>query len=112
LGTQSALAGHHLPQFAHSDDALGYHFAFVALPGALSKAQTQSITDLSMPVVVAAPNSDNAFLAEWMKSHQVDFALVRPDKIVFAAGKAADLTSVLRQLAQWVNYTYAYGQVG
>jgi 3-(3-hydroxy-phenyl)propionate hydroxylase len=101
LDAASQLAGHPFPQFdagrdeaaRRLDDLIGYRFALVAAPDALSA------TDLdwaaSRAVGVWRPGVDfadtNGRVTAWMRDRRIAFALVRPDRCIFAAGASSAL---------------------
>ena len=45
------------------------------------------------------PEVDGA-LARWMRERGVDFALVRPDRVIFSAGRITELPRALAALAR------------
>lgn len=102
LGAQSILAGHHLPQFGFSDDAMGYRFAFIALPNTLTTTQMQELDGLGMTIVLAERGENSEPFILWLHQNKLDFAIVRPDKIIFAAGKTMEIEGAINQLKQWI----------
>jgi 3-(3-hydroxy-phenyl)propionate hydroxylase len=103
----SALHGVHLPQVeawrdgarCPSDDLLGYRFALVSLapvgPRELQRAVALEVAPWRLGADLA--EVDGA-LARWMRERDVEFALVRPDRVVFSAGRLDDLPRALGAL--------------
>jgi len=90
------LAGYHLPQVTIAEQALlsdeltGYRNTLVAVPGALDAGKLKAAEQKQMVIVNNAPG-----LSQWLTGKGVDFAIVRPDKIIFGAGKADTFYNVL-----------------
>lgn len=103
LSPHAALAGRHLPQYelpdhTLTDDHLGYRWTLVARPGRLTAAQLQAAEYHGLPLL--PPDLTTAFTA-WLDQYQIDFAIVRPDKIVFGAGTATRFPALLAELAMF-----------
>jgi 3-(3-hydroxy-phenyl)propionate hydroxylase len=90
LNAQSPLAGTHLPQANLSDDLIGYRFALIALPGVLSPEQFKTAEGKTFLVLDRQP-----VFTEWLQKHEVDFAIIRPDKIVWGAAKADEFDKMI-----------------
>jgi 3-(3-hydroxy-phenyl)propionate hydroxylase len=90
------LAGYHLPQVNLAEQALlsdeltGYHNTVIAIPGTLDAGKIKAAEQKEMIVLHNAPH-----FSQWLAGNGVDFAIVRPDKIIFGAGKADAFYSVL-----------------
>ncbi len=109
LDEEAALRGQHLPQVeawrggarAPSDDVLGYRFALVSL-APVAAAELRRAEALDVDVLRLGrdlPEVDGA-LARWMRERGVDFALVRPDRVIFSAGRVTELPRALAALAR------------
>lgn len=92
------LRGHHIPRATlHGDQdldgALGYRFGLIArddlaLPGALPEE-----------VALLRVHADlDGGLRRWMDERRLDFVLVRPDRLLFSAGRLGDLPRALATL--------------
>jgi 3-(3-hydroxy-phenyl)propionate hydroxylase len=110
LDAASRCPGQHLPQVQvhHAgraqllDDLLGYRFVlviraeYVTVP-LLAWAEARAIG-------VFRPGADfvetTGALAAFMHTHNLDFALVRPDRHIFGAGRADELARVQAALAE------------
>lgn len=100
IASKSKLSGQHLPQFLLtenqlSDDAIGYKWALIHTASVFAKK------DISLPLknLYLVPNS--SVWEEWLKSKKIDFVLVRPDKIIFGAGKVQDWEKVWEEYQKW-----------
>ncbi len=107
----SPSAGTPLPQFEVSvdggmrmtDDVIGYRFALIAAPGSLSAddvawADTRGIVVWRIGDELGGPSGP---LATWMETQNADFVLVRPDRFVFAAGAARDISRAREAFDGW-----------
>jgi len=112
LDETSALRGQHLPQVpallqggeALLDDLIGYRPALVARPGVLTEAdldwaRRRGVSLWRPGVELLEPQYA---LARWLRDARVDFALARPDRIVFGAGDAASLPRVRGAFDRWL----------
>jgi len=110
LDPAARCPGLHLPQVRvrHRerehllDDLLGYRFALVirpecVTPDLLAWADARSIC-LLRPGADFVETTDA--LASFMRTHDLDFALVRPDRQIFGAGVARELPRVQAALAR------------
>jgi 3-(3-hydroxy-phenyl)propionate hydroxylase len=102
LDGDAPLAGRSLPQVdvlfegtvRRLDDVLGYRFALVSLPAALSAPDVEWAAARSVGlwrVGVDFTERDGGRLERWMRERGIDFALVRPDRCIFSAGAARAL---------------------
>lgn len=113
------IAGHLMPQpkvrtengsLTLLDDVLGSGFAIVARKGALAAAQSsiaQLARQVPLKLVEIGPVAGGHVVTDaegkldrFLKEHDSDFAIVRPDRYVFDAGKGPDAASVLVKLAR------------
>lgn len=83
-GVTTPLSGTFLPQTGNSDDVIGYRFALVVKPGTLTEQQLHQAANAGMVII------DDTY-SQWLDKHTIDFAIVRPDKIITLAGKAGEL---------------------
>lgn len=94
------------------DDVLGNRFCLLSRAGCLDLAP-KFIESLgqNMPFkhvefgnrdFGAIIGDDEGLLAGWFDSHQVDVALIRPDRYIFDAGKAEALGDVIRGFKQQI----------
>jgi 3-(3-hydroxy-phenyl)propionate hydroxylase len=89
-------AGRPLPQANRSDDALGYRWALLALPEWPAPLLRQEAFRKGIK-----PLGQSEFLMGWMRREGLQWALVRPDKTLFAAGNSeADCLRALGEMAQ------------
>lgn len=107
LDEGAELRGVHLPQVevwrdgarAPSDDVFGYRFALVSLgalpPEEVARARALDVVPWRLGADLA--EVDGA-LARWMRERDVEFALVRPDRVLFSAGRAAELPRAIVRL--------------
>jgi 3-(3-hydroxy-phenyl)propionate hydroxylase len=102
VNSSNKLAGTHLPQHLLSngfftDDLVGYQFALVCNADLLSNADIVSLKQSGITLVYEKIESAiNPFFI-WLKNNCIDFALVRPDKIIFDTGKIENLSIVLNR---------------
>jgi 3-(3-hydroxy-phenyl)propionate hydroxylase len=81
------------PQTNRLDDRLGAGWAAVVLP-----ADTSAMRALSRAgPTVHDPGSDGA----WLRRHGLSWALLRPDRYVFACGAAGDMTAITASVGAW-----------
>jgi 3-(3-hydroxy-phenyl)propionate hydroxylase len=100
LCTGTLLAGMHLPQFLPANGQLTDklaegRFMLVCRPGMLTGEQRARLHVL---VII-----DTIPFIQWLDEHHIDFALVRPDKIIYGTGKAAAWEDMLKKLRAAVN---------
>lgn len=111
LCREAALAGHHFPQVKVTvngqaqelDDVLGYRFALVTSAGnatatlrAWAQAHDIGVWELGQELVEV----DGA-LSRWMQEKKIEFALVRPDHLIFGAGTMLQLAAVQTAFDSW-----------
>jgi 3-(3-hydroxy-phenyl)propionate hydroxylase len=109
----SPLGGRHLPQVpvrvrggrdaVMLDDVLGYRPALLTrgerADEAAEWAQARGVAAHRVGREIV---DDDGRLSAWMDRHRCDFALVRPDRVVFGAGRARDLARVGRAHDAWL----------
>lgn len=108
----SSRAGRPLPQVpvrldggvGWLDDLLGYRFALVARAGAVadSDAEWAERRDIGLWRLGVDVEEVDGRLARWMDGERVDFALARPDRQLFGAGRAGDLARVRAAFDRWI----------
>lgn len=113
LTALSPVCGHFLPQpFQETerlderlDDRLGYRFALVARPDVLSPEEIAWAEARGIAVLTRGRDlpDESGVLGAWFGAHRLEFALVRPDKIVFAAGPRVRLAAARQEWDQWMN---------
>lgn len=96
----SKLFGQHLPQFVMaenrlSDDEIGYKWALIYAPSIFAKEGVF----LGIENIHLVPNTD--IWEEWLRANRIDFAFIRPDKIIFGAGKIHNWKSVYEEYQKW-----------
>ncbi|TAE03654.1 MAG: hypothetical protein EAZ97_01190, partial [Bacteroidetes bacterium] len=100
LSSKSALAGKHFPQFELNkqltDDLIGYRFAVAILPNTLTNSQIDALKTQNILILNEILEFQPLF-SDYLKKNKVDFALIRPDKIIFAAGKSADFDLIFKE---------------
>ncbi|MFM2307668.1 MAG: hypothetical protein RLZZ367_2337 [Bacteroidota bacterium] len=90
------LSGKHLPQVAiagrhlQSDDLTGYCSVVISKKGALTSIQLKNAETKNIRAI-----HNPALYNQWLNQHGIDFAIVRPDKIIFGTGKATQFDEVL-----------------
>jgi 3-(3-hydroxy-phenyl)propionate hydroxylase len=103
LSKHSALSGKYLPQFAINnqltDDIIGYNFVLVALPNSLTTEQIKQVKDKNFVILHENIDLSQTNYATWLQKNDIDFALIRPDKIIFGAGKKAKFDVIFSELA-------------
>lgn len=93
INTSSSLAGSQFPQTnSLSDNLIGYRFALIT-NAALTEEQMKRLSQKGLMVIDREP-----LFVHWLKENDVDFALVRPDKVIYAAGKLEYLTQHLNSV--------------
>ena len=118
---RSPLAGEHLPQVrlhapsslafdgqgaagdrdeAWTDDAIGYRGALVFARGAAAPSLRATEWARTRGIAVRRLGEDlvetEGRLGRWMSGHKADFALVRPDRLIFGAGRSQALERIQR----------------
>ncbi len=96
----SSLFGHHLPQFRMSkdmlsDDKIGYQWTLIYSP-LIFESEGISLNTCPIPL---SPGED--IWEEWLRNNGIDFAIIRPDKIIFGAGKIQSWTTVYQEYRKW-----------
>jgi 3-(3-hydroxy-phenyl)propionate hydroxylase len=96
------LAGTHLPQFMLSggqlsDDIIGYRFALVCRPGLLTNEHAAKLRSAQVAMLHILTDINQTPFIQWLADNTIDFAIARPDKIIFSAGSAAAMDTVLQQ---------------
>ncbi|MBL7818007.1 MAG: FAD-dependent monooxygenase [Saprospiraceae bacterium] len=96
----SKLCGQHLPQFVMaenrlSDDEMSYKWALIYAPSIFAKEGVS----LDIENIHLIPSAD--IWEEWLKANKIDFAFIRPDKIIFGAGKIHNWKSVYEEYRKW-----------
>jgi len=86
------------------DDLLGYRFALVVKPGALSDGDAGWAAERGIDVWRVGVDFDETAgrFAGWMRERGLDFALARPDRHLFAAGAARDLARARAAFDRWL----------
>lgn len=109
LDAASALRGQHLPQVdvwrdgarCPSDDALGYRFALVSTAPVPARDLQRAVGLDVAPWRLGADLAEvDGALARWMREREVEWVLVRPDRVVFSAGRLDELPRALGSLAR------------
>lgn len=85
----SNLAGTHLPQIATAGDATTYQWQLVYNAQLLNNYQLSKLKNKALHLVC------NSEVSKWLHKNKSSFALVRPDKIVFATGNSDAYESAL-----------------
>ena len=105
LPEKPKLSGHHFPQFkaiisgktVYSDDVIGYQSTLFSIPNSLPKNHLE----IAKQTGIADFNKNSAFnlfqtdIQNWLGENNVDFVIVRPDKIIFGAGKKGLFTQIV-----------------
>lgn len=90
------LAGKHLPQVdvagrhLQSDDLTGYCSVVISKQGALTPIQLKNVETKKIQII-----HNNTIYNQWLNQQGIDFAIVRPDKIIFGTGKVTQFDEVL-----------------
>jgi 3-(3-hydroxy-phenyl)propionate hydroxylase len=86
------------------DDLVGYRFALVARAGAIGDADAGWAS--ARGIGLWRPGVDfeevDGRLVRWMEREGVDFALARPDRQLFAAGRAGGFARVRAAFDRWI----------
>ena len=111
LEAGSPIAGTPLPQvdvgrgdrLRKLDDLLGYQFALIASPGALRPVDLEWAAGRGIGVWRVGEDLDepDGQLADWMEAKDSEFVLVRPDRIVFASGRAREMQRARDAFDRW-----------
>lgn len=101
LSKNSVLSGKHLPQYIInkqlSDDIIGYNFVLVALPNSLTAEQINQLKAKNFVILHEHIDLLQTSYATWLQKNDIDFAIIRPDKIIFGAGKCAKFEVILSE---------------
>ncbi len=82
-----------------SDDALGYRFALVSTAPVPARDLQRAVSLEVAPWRLGADLAEvDGALARWMRERDVEFALVRPDRVIFSAGRLDALPRALDAL--------------
>ena len=86
------------------DELLGYRFALVAAPGALADGDAEWAAGRGVGVWRVGDDFEETGgrLVQWMRERQLDFALARPDRYIFAAGTSGDLARARAEFDRWL----------
>jgi 3-(3-hydroxy-phenyl)propionate hydroxylase len=100
IDKSSKLSGHHLPQFQLpnnrlSDDEIGYQWTLIYRPSVF-KNEGISLDDCNISLM---PSED--IWEEWLRKNRIDFAIIRPDKIIFGAEKIQNWKIVYEEYKKW-----------
>jgi 3-(3-hydroxy-phenyl)propionate hydroxylase len=79
------------------DDALGPDWAVLGAPGRAG-ARAWAALGARRPELEDADGTIGA----WLRARDADWAAVRPDRVVFAAGRAADAEAAAREAGAWL----------
>jgi 3-(3-hydroxy-phenyl)propionate hydroxylase len=96
----SKLSGQHLPQFQFpnntlSDDKMGYNWTLIYATSAFHTADI-SLETYNIPLM-----SNSEIWEEWLRKNRIDFAIIRPDKIIFGTGKVQNWNTVYANYSKW-----------
>jgi 3-(3-hydroxy-phenyl)propionate hydroxylase len=96
----SKLAGQHLPQFqlpnsTLSDDKMGYNWTLIYATSAFNKE------DISLETCKIPLMSNSEIWEQWLRKNRIDFAIIRPDKIIFSAGRVQNWNTVYANYRKW-----------
>jgi 3-(3-hydroxy-phenyl)propionate hydroxylase len=94
------LTGTHLPQFLlsnrlYTDDIIGYQFTLICNVGLLNYTDIVALRETGIMLLQEKIDASINPFFTWLKKNDIDFALVRPDKIIFGTGKIENLNIVL-----------------
>ncbi|MFN0203856.1 MAG: FAD-dependent monooxygenase [Bacteroidia bacterium] len=103
LYEKSVLAGEHLPQFTVfneqlTDDIIGYQFALIARTNTFTESQIMTLKDKNVFILSEEIDIETTPFPNWLAEKQTDFVIVRPDKIIFGAGKKVDFEKIVAAL--------------
>jgi hypothetical protein len=108
---RSRLAGAPLPQVEvrhdaatiRLDDMLGYHFALISRPNVLTASDIDWSTSRRIRIFRLGTELVDADhrLERWMTDEALDFALVRPDRHLFAAGRSTEFERIRGEFDRW-----------
>ena len=80
------------------DDLLGNRFALISR-ASISQIQTKEFTQIvNGQVLQLGMDFHSVVFEEWLLQYKIDFAIIRPDRYIFDAGKMAVLDTVLNDL--------------
>lgn len=113
LSATHRFAGQHLPQpsvdctaiTSSLDDQLGFEFSLLMRAGGVSGAQRAWCEAHAVRVHVCDADATEPLqeLRAWLDAQQFDFVVVRPDKIVFAAGQRTQFATAQAALQRWLS---------
>jgi len=108
----SRVAGKPIPQVdvvrngvpCRLDDVLGYRFALLVRDAALADEHVEWANAHGVRIQVVGRDfvDTTGGLDRWMRERDLDFALARPDRYLFAGGRASDLDRSTRALDAWL----------
>jgi hypothetical protein len=115
VDAESKLAGHPLPQVPVRregascllDDLLGYRFSLVVRDARLAAEATEWARERDIGVwhlgedFVESSADAAVGLSRWMRDGALDFALARPDRHLFAVGRASELPRARAAFERW-----------
>jgi 3-(3-hydroxy-phenyl)propionate hydroxylase len=113
LGKTGKLTGHQLPQFKitkydenlWSDNLLDFRFNLINVSGTFSGETLSLLDNLGIKLINQEPDFryfQNDF-QNWLKENKTDYAIVRPDRVIYSTGKTEDLKSDLLSLTEKLN---------
>lgn len=100
LPFKSKQVGRHIPQFStiegdKTDDLLGYHFILIVKNNILTRTQLVELNQKGIFIFSEQNTSAQNAFDKWLYQNELDFVLIRPDKIILAAGKMPTLQEVI-----------------
>ncbi len=103
INYKDKLAGSHLPQYLLSnglltDDVIGYRFALLCNHTLFNNFEIATLRERGILVIHEISKSINSQFLKWLDKNDIDFALVRPDKIIFGTGKKENFDTVSKRL--------------
>jgi 3-(3-hydroxy-phenyl)propionate hydroxylase len=113
LEKESKLSGHHLPQFKvskyhenlWSDDLLGYQFALITANDDFDDEVNYLIQGAG--ILLVNRETDYRYFQgsfnSWMKENNIEYVIVRPDRIIYSAGKNVQLKWDLQNMVEKFN---------
>jgi 3-(3-hydroxy-phenyl)propionate hydroxylase len=95
------MAGMHLPQFLLSsgmisDDLIGYRFVLICKHEMVSRIDLKLLQELGIFLLNEKLATDENAFQNFLSENDIDFAIVRPDKIIFNTGKIETYGKVLQ----------------
>lgn len=109
LDSESRDAGRFAPQIEvvcdgrrrRLDDVVGYGFALLATQDALSAEALAWAGARGIRLLRSGVEDEGEALAHWLGDARIDFAVVRPDRQIFSAGRAEDFDRARAAFDQW-----------